>query len=663
MFVVEIWLETCNFPRPTGLSFQVLMKRFLNIAVVAGLAWVAVSAAIPLPQDLLPNDTIGFATVPDVAKIRTASGRIPIAQLWNDESMRPFREKFIEKFKTTVIADLEKDLGVKLSDYTSLPQGQLTAAVVANGFYEPGGDPTNLAWVVILDAKDKADDLQKRLSELKKKWSDQGKQLRAEKIRDAEFTVLAAPKNPIPASGSDDDDDDAKGAPAKKPVKKAAPAKKEDLYIGQVQSVLILGNQPKVLERIVSRLGGGSSPVISEVPAFDQDYRKQMRESLAYGWVNITPLVDYGVKQMAKAPKPKQPNPFAPQPEKILEGLGLKAIKTVLVALDQSPDGTVGKLYIGAPKEERKGLLKIFALEAKDSAPPAFVPADVSRYARIRIDGAAGFKTLEQSLMEISPQLGGILQMSLGAAGKEKDPNFDLRKALFGNLGNDFITYDKPPRSMTPGDLASAPSITLIGSANPEQLLIGIKAFLSLLPPPIGGSVIKEREVGGKKVYGVLLPPVPGPDGKMKDRTMEFASAGGYVAICADPALLEDFVRNPEKTEKPLRELPSLADTAQKVGGLGTGMFMYSNSYELVKNFLEAIRKDPKLADQLNPPAGTSSMPGMPNFGQWRDWADFSLLPPFEKISKYLTYSVGSGVDSADGMTFMSMQPIPATLK
>ena len=67
--------------------------------------------------------------------------------------------------------------------------------------------------------------------------------------------------------------------------------------------------------------------------------------------------------------------------------------------------------------------------------------------------------------------MAGLLQMMLSSAGKDKDPNFDLKKNLIGNLGDDFITYEKAPKSTKLEDLQKVPSLTLIGSPDPAGLL------------------------------------------------------------------------------------------------------------------------------------------------------------------------------------------------
>src|SRR5438270_250468 len=80
---------------------------------------------------------------------------------------------------------LERELEVKLDDYASLPQGQVTFAVTQNGWQGKPDQP--LGMLMLLDAKGKSAQLKTNLAELRKKWMDAGKNIRSEKIRSFEF--------------------------------------------------------------------------------------------------------------------------------------------------------------------------------------------------------------------------------------------------------------------------------------------------------------------------------------------------------------------------------------------------------------------------------------------------------------------------------------------
>ena len=48
---------------------------------------------------------------------------------------------------------------------------------------------------------------------------------------------------------------------------------------------------------------------------------------------------------------------------------------------------------------------------------------------------------------------------------------------------------------------------------------------------------------------------------------------------------------------------------------------------------------------------------------KFKDWVDFSLLPPFDRIAKYFYFSVWSGSENAEGFGFKIFSPTPPSLK
>src|SRR6185312_8741578 len=93
---------------------------------------------------------------------------------------------------------LERDLGVKLSDFSDLPQGQLTFAVTQNGW--DGSDEHSPGFLLLLDAKTNSESLKTNLTALQKKWRDDGKAIRTEIIRGVSFSIVTISSNDIPAA-------------------------------------------------------------------------------------------------------------------------------------------------------------------------------------------------------------------------------------------------------------------------------------------------------------------------------------------------------------------------------------------------------------------------------------------------------------------------------
>jgi len=139
---------------------------------------------------------------------------------------------------------------------------------------------------------------------------------------------------------------------------------------------------------------------------------------------------------------------------------------------------------------------------------PAVVRARrCGKFQRWRIDGQKTWAILRKTVADISPSALGVVDFMLKsaeAAAKEKDPNFDLNKSLFGNLGDDIITYEKNPVGGSLAELNSPPSIFLLGSPNPEQIAGALKHILVLYAKSAGTPA--DREFLGHKIYSIPLP-------------------------------------------------------------------------------------------------------------------------------------------------------------
>jgi hypothetical protein len=340
----------------------------------------------------------------------------------------------------------------------------------------------------------------------------------------------------------------------------------------------------------------------------------------------------------------------------MLSALGLNGVKSAAITYSDSPEGAVIKGFVGAPETERKGVFKLLTPERKDSNPPPFIPADAVKFSRWRLDVAKAFNSLETMMGEISPMSTGLFKLVLDNAGKDQDPNFDLRKELVANLGNDVITYEKSPRGQTAQDLSSPPGITLISSPNAERCAAALKIGISSISPEF-----KEREFLGRKIYTFPLPNLNGSKGPMK--TLHFSASGGYVGFSSDVAMLEEFLRSSETKGKTLAETVGLGEAAQIVGGMGTGLFGFENQREKARAGFDALKKDPSSVTEL---LGAPNLPGKAASDENKNltkWADFSLLPPFDSVSKYFHFTVYSGNFDANGFTFTLFAPTPPQLK
>ena len=615
----------------------------LSAAALFLAASFSMRAAIAPAENLLPADTIAFFTVPDCNGLRAASKVSPQLMFWNDPAMKAFREKFMAKLTEQYIAPLEKDLGLKVEDFADLPQGQFTLAATVNG--ANGHDDTPPGLVLLLDAKDKSAQLKTNLTALVKKMTDNGRTLRTEKIRGLAFTVVTLSSNDLAGIFG-----------ARTPVseigKEQKPEKPVDIYFTQYESLLVAANSAKLADAIAAHLTGGSAPALADDATFAADKLSQFRSSPTYyGWFNGKVFFNL----LAQLPEDTSGgNGMMPSfsATKLIAATGLGNLKSASFALNEAREGSTGIFHFNAPADTRSGLLKMLALPARAAAAPDFVPADVIKFSRFRLDGKQAWADLQKLLANLQPQALAMLNSAVDMANsgaQQKEPGFDLRNDLFGNLGDDIITWTKPPVGDSIKALSNPPGIALIATPNPEKMIHAIQILGALAAPQESAA---PREFHGHKIHAIAMRPARGPGGtSVPQPPLLLSSAAGYLAFTTDPGALEEFLRRTEAPGKSLRENAALTEAAAHIGGTGKGMFTYQNQRETMrmtfKLFKNAAGSDPAL--NLVP-------------ANIREWADFSLLPEYEKVSKYFYLSVVGGGGNSEGLDVKVFTPRPPTL-
>jgi hypothetical protein len=327
----------------------------------------------------------------------------------------------------------------------------------------------------------------------------------------------------------------------------------------------------------------------------------------------------------------------------ILNAIGLNSLKSLGLGYSTSDLGGFVEFFADVPEAGRQGLFQVLALQAKDASPPPVIPADAMKFTRFRIDLQKTWAGLDRLLASLRPEWSGAARMILDSAGKDKDPNFDLRQELIGNLGDDIITYERIPSKIEAG-LPSA-SMVLLGSSAPEKLANAIKIVVGSLGPQVE---IKDREFLGRKIFTLPEPQAMG----QTPRPMMFSAANGYVAFSRDSAILEEFLRNTESAPKPLRAVKGITEGAEKAGGTAAGVFGYSNDSEEMRVLFETLKTSGGDLNSLFTPS-TLSM----TQPKWTGWADFSLLPAYPAVAKYFSYTVYSGGMASDGLHFKVFTP------
>ena len=613
---------------------------------LGGLSMGARAAILP-PEKLLPKDTALVVTLPDSRAAWSILTNCPYGRLWQDPAVKPFKDKFLAKFDSDVITPLQRSLGIELAAYSELFQGQATFALLP--VEQPDKPDSHFSKIFLLDTKNHAAQLRTNLADIRQKWATAGKSMKMRRIREMDFTtfivspddlslskLLSKPKTPVV------EEDAAK-----------ASTNKLEITFGQTDSLLLVSDSVQAIEKVLTRQAGGLLPPLEEQPAFQVDFAARLHGAPFYAWVNVKDSIDI----LARAASSESDDGSAPsmlKSDSMLATAGLTALTSASLTYRSLPEGLAAQLFVGVPESKRRGLLKALVGETKDANPPPFIPADVTKFWRWRIDIPRSWSQIETMLNEFNPQYGSVINFILQTAGKDKDERYDLKSELLGNLGDDIIHYEKAPRGATLADLNSAPSLYLISSPHAEKLAAALKTGLSFM------GAAKEHEFLGRQICTLTV----AAQGANPARSFSFAGSGGYVALSADTDILEEFLRSNDNKGKSLSDMPGLADAAQKVGGMGTGIFGIENQNLGMRVLIEMLRQQPVTFQDI---MGSSPMMATVNTvdeaAKLREWADFSLLPSYDALSQYFYFSVYAGSFSPEGFTMNFFAPTPPKLR
>ncbi len=607
-------------------------------------------------EKLLPSETILMFTTPDIDKTIQLSKQSPQGKFWSDPSIQAAKEKFISKWKAEVVEPLEKELGLKFSDYSGIASGQVTIAIPFSKF-DNKQHPIDGGFVFLMESGVNKEKLAKSLTDTIQKYS-QGHNVITNKIRDIDFYELEINSQdvskiiekiiPDPSDGWESLD-----GPKQKPKNV-----QYKISIGKVDSLFIASSSTNWVDKVVANKLGKSVGCLSDNENFKKFSESLQKDTTLCGWVNIEPLI----KLITPVPEEKQnKDGFNVNPAKILNALGLNGIKGIEMTAYILPEGGMFDLFLRVPSNERSGLIKALIPEQKDTSVPPYVPSNVVNFIRYRLDLQKTWATVESELEKIDPKIPNLINLMLQTAGKAKDPNFDWKKNIIGTMGDDLIIYSKNPPKATIENINNSANLFLLSSTNPEQLANSIK-FLTLLSPK--PPEVKEREIAGKKVYYWENPKiVQNPDKKTEARFTFVSPVANYIAIANDLQILQEFLNYSEGKYVPLKNFQGLADAIKKIGSDNSGMLIFQNTKEQTRFQYTLLKNETDTIASILAMTPIGIRLGLAEDSKLlRQWIDPTLLPEFDKIAKYFGITVSELNIEDAGIRIKSFNPNPPGL-
>ena len=313
-----------------------------------------------------------------------------------------------------------------------------------------------------------------------------------------------------------------------------------------------------------------------------------------------------------------------------LPTLGLDKIKaiggTVNIATPKFDDVSRTVIYVDTP---RTGALNILKFPAIAQQPPKWVPADSTSYWSMNWDLQAAWRGVANIVDSFNAQGPGTFDQLADEAARQPDgPMIHPKKDLIDHLsGRIQLITDAP--ATAEGEPPVSRYLVALGIKNAA----GINATIGkLVNTP--GSPLKARQFRGETIYDlpnpVQIDPAAGAGG------LSMAVQQGQLMIAMPGTLLEQVIRGDVKPLAQSAEYKQLATAfpaKSSVISFGKSDSQMKSVYDLIKGG----------GLPLPPEAGANALP-----------LDFTKLPPFESIKKYLQPSGSYVIPDENGVVFVS---------
>ncbi|AMV37551.1 hypothetical protein [Planctomyces sp. SH-PL62] len=592
-------------PKAKGAILRLALVGWLGLTGL-GLRANLAAAATP-PEQVLPDSTLFFVKIADVAKFREAFRASTYGQLWNDPALAPMRADVAEKVKPTSEA-LKDKVGVTLKELFELPKGVAIAAIAGSDESKP-----TVSLAIIADAGSNAPKMAEVLARSDKQAEQNGSTVRVETFQNSPLHIITPPEK---AAGDDK-------TPPPPPV-----------VWTQAGEVFFLGSDVAAIKDLASNAAGRGTGAFGGGEAFVKTQAKVGAASAQVVWfLDVVKAVAFATKAGSRGNE-AQAQQIAFQ----VQALGLDGLKSVggALTLDAGEYSSLTKTFFNAPAAGVKGLLKLFSFPPAALRPEPWVPATAASYQTFSWDLDNAYKAVEDLVNQFQPGMLNVLEQQL--IGPEGGQPLSFQKDVFGPLGN---------------------RLTLIGDfkkpikEDSQRLVLSIalddaKAFQATLERVIelAHAAPRKRDFQGTTILDFELPEMPAQGGVQPQLKgpVSVAVAKDSLLITTDATLLEQVLR---PGVVPLAESADYQTVAKHMPEKVSGMtFVRPDeqarlTYDMLKGgrFEEAVKQ-----------GMAASRPGQP-LPEIPQLIDPAKLPDFEVFAKYLTLGGSYSVMDDDGFT------------
>ena len=441
---------------------------------------------------LLPKETLIFFSISSIPEFKAKWDKCSMGQLLRDPQMKPFLED-VEKKIAEASNDVEKEVGVSLTELAELPHGELTFALLE----KPAKKLSLILSLEFGESKGTIDKLLKKMDEALEKEQAEHTTEDVNKVPVHIYTL----KNPEPDN----------------PFK--------TIVYFTTDSHFVLSSEIDAIKEVLERWDGTSEDTLAQNDQFkyiQSQCKFEGGEPLIKWYINPIGLIQSGIAMaQATIPQAGMAGAFLP-----LFGVdGWKGWGGA-IDLDEGEFEGVANSFIVA--ENPRGVLGLFQFPAAQLAPPKWVPADIGSYVLANWNVLGAYTSVE-TLVDSFQGRGATARFLDSVA--EQGPMIHPKKDLIDHLDGKIHILQAEPKTEEDDDTPPTPQI-LVGFGLKDAAKM--KKTLAAAAKA-GNSNLETREFHGETIYEV--------GAANSDQVVSIVVTEGQLVVTNDTPLLEGVMR------------------------------------------------------------------------------------------------------------------------
>jgi len=526
---------------------------------------------------LVPRNTVFYVSVPSVENLKKRFGESSYGKLKDDEAV----QDFVESFKAGIAKASEKfesDTGLKLDSLLSLPSGELSFSLV-----RPPRE--KIAFVLVFGYGDNSETVESLLEKADAALTEKGAKRSTEEYENTNVTVYTTEETVVNPFGDEQ-------------------VKENKIAVFTKDSRLVVSSSLTAVEQTLVRWDGQHENTL----ASNEVYKYILDRCKVEG---SQPVLNYFVDPVnfvtAASMSADEPDIRLTMVLGMLPTLGLNNLKgaggSTHIATDEYDSINNFVIYVDQPTS---GLLDVAQFPAIEQAPPKWVADDTTSYIAANWDVATAYDAV-RFLVDSFRGQGNFDQTIDRLANAEGGPNIHVKKDIIDNITGRLHVITKSEIGEADDDQPALP----IEKALVALELKNVDAMTGTLSQAAQtpGFPGESRDYRGTNIYEV---PLPAPPEASVRQSLNIAIVHDHLMFSNDVSRLEQTIRG---DGKPLADLAAYKQIASKMPAK-TSIIGFQKQNTQIKSLYDLLRKAPQLSDQLG--------------------VDFSKLPPFETIEKYL---------------------------